>query len=74
MTAALSRDSDPDVSPVFKACSCGAVFSRAQWDVMKVLGKGMGRMASDVDTHDLCLKNCTHCGSTISVYVEKDIA
>jgi len=52
-----------------KRCGCGACFSRAEWDALAAVGT----MPSDVETHDLLLKNCTNCHSTISVYVPKEL-
>ena len=69
MTAALSRDSDPDVSPVFIVCSCTKTISRDEWSALRSLGT----MPSEFSTHDLSLKNCPNCHTTLSEFVAKEI-
>ena len=64
------RVSDPGVavSPVFIVCGCGATITRAEWSALASLGT----MPSEFESHDLLLKNCNHCHSTLSEFVTKE--
>lgn len=75
MTALLMPDtervSNPDVavSPVFIVCSCGAQITRAEWSA----SPSLGTMPSEFESHDLLMKNCSHCHTTLSEFVAKEL-